>query len=253
MLVLSRRPGQRILFPEYEISVQVLPQSGSAVRLGIEAPAQVTVVREEISPPRPPSRAAARKKDALRHELRGRLNGVAMALHVLEKQVKAGRTEDAQATLLAAQDLVQRPLHAENDAVSAERPEAQAGSRRPLRALLVEDDVNQEALLLSYLQLSGFEVEAVHDGYEALEFLRGNERPDFLLLDMRLPRCDGPTIVRAIRQDRAFDAMTIFAVTGSSPSDFAGSIGRAGVDAWFQKPLNPRRLVEAMSAAPTRN
>ncbi len=48
MLVLSRRANERILFPELNISVQVLTTRSGQVRLGIEAPADIRVVREEV-------------------------------------------------------------------------------------------------------------------------------------------------------------------------------------------------------------
>jgi carbon storage regulator len=49
MLVLSRRIGQKIVFPSMGVTVQVLSIQGSVVRIGIKAPAEVTVVRHEIA------------------------------------------------------------------------------------------------------------------------------------------------------------------------------------------------------------
>ncbi|HXG08230.1 MAG TPA: response regulator [Gemmataceae bacterium] len=246
MLVLSRRWGQRILFPHLGISVQVLSSRSSTVRLGIEAPPNVSVVREELATVAAPPAAGARGESRISHDLRGRLNTLAMSLHVVEKQLKAGLTAEAERTLQEAQEF----LEALPAKIDSSRPD---GSHRPINALLVEDNPNEEALLSSYLRLSGFRVETVHDGYEALEFLAGHERPDFLLLDMRLPRCDGPATVAAIRQNPAYRGLRIFAVTGGTPAEFNLPSGEAGVDAWFQKPLNPKRIVEAMSAAVGRN
>ena len=48
MLVLSRRLNEKLLFPDIGTAVQVLSVKGSTVRLGIEAPPEVTVLREEI-------------------------------------------------------------------------------------------------------------------------------------------------------------------------------------------------------------
>lgn len=52
MLVLSRKPGERILVGD-EIVVTVVRVGGGAVRLGIEAPKDFAVIREElnINPP----------------------------------------------------------------------------------------------------------------------------------------------------------------------------------------------------------
>src|SRR5436305_2320514 len=48
MLVLSRRLNEKLLFPDIGTAVQVLSVKGSTVRLGIQAPPEVTILREEI-------------------------------------------------------------------------------------------------------------------------------------------------------------------------------------------------------------
>ena len=48
MLVLSRKIGERIVVPHCELEVTVLAVEGNAVRLGISAPTEVTVYREEV-------------------------------------------------------------------------------------------------------------------------------------------------------------------------------------------------------------
>jgi carbon storage regulator len=48
MLVLSRRLGESIMLPSLGVSVRVVALKGGAVRLGIEAPPEVKVVREEL-------------------------------------------------------------------------------------------------------------------------------------------------------------------------------------------------------------
>jgi len=47
MLILTRRPGERVVIGD-EILVTVMGVSGHTVRLGIEAPAGVSIYREEI-------------------------------------------------------------------------------------------------------------------------------------------------------------------------------------------------------------
>ena len=60
MLVLSRKVGERILIGD-EIAVTVVRVTGGGVRIGIEAPAEMAVIREELkssmndsAPSRPP-------------------------------------------------------------------------------------------------------------------------------------------------------------------------------------------------------
>jgi carbon storage regulator len=48
MLVLSRKIGERILVPHCELAVTVIAVEGNAVRLGISAPEDIAVYREEV-------------------------------------------------------------------------------------------------------------------------------------------------------------------------------------------------------------
>lgn len=49
MLVLSRREADKILFPSLGITVEVLRVQGNRTRLGINAPADVPILRHEIA------------------------------------------------------------------------------------------------------------------------------------------------------------------------------------------------------------
>jgi carbon storage regulator len=51
MLVLSRKVGERIVVPQCELAVTVIAVEGKAVRLGISAPEEIAVYREEVWQP----------------------------------------------------------------------------------------------------------------------------------------------------------------------------------------------------------
>jgi carbon storage regulator len=48
MLVLSRKPGEQVLVPQCDLAVTVLAVEGTTVRLGISAPADLAVYRDEV-------------------------------------------------------------------------------------------------------------------------------------------------------------------------------------------------------------
>jgi len=48
MLVLSRKPGERIVAPYLDVAITVIAVEGKTVRLGISAPADIEVHREEV-------------------------------------------------------------------------------------------------------------------------------------------------------------------------------------------------------------
>jgi carbon storage regulator len=61
MLVLTRRPGEKILLPDLDICIQILVINSGQVRIGIDAPRDVAVFREEVLAP---SASSARGKSA---------------------------------------------------------------------------------------------------------------------------------------------------------------------------------------------
>ena len=67
MLVLSRRESERIRLGD-SIVVTIVRVSGDKVRLGIEAPADVLVLRDELKPHPPAAQAETTQQDAAQDE-----------------------------------------------------------------------------------------------------------------------------------------------------------------------------------------
>ncbi len=65
--------------------------------------------------------------------------------------------------------------------------------------LIVEDDRNTAALVATYLEREGFRTVSAHDGEQALEMVRSH-RPDFVILDIMLPKIDGWEVGRQLRR-----------------------------------------------------
>lgn len=239
MLVLSRRPNEKIVFPTLGISVKVTNVTRNVVRLGIEAPPSVPIAREEIV--KESATLSATESKPARHVLRNRLHTANLAVHLAKKQLQAGLKSEADATL--AEALLE---FASIDQEMASAQITPAEPKREVRALLVEDNRNESALLAEFLRLHGIRVVTAYDGQEALDYLRSHDRPDVILLDMRMPRCDGPRAVNEIRRDSTFDGMKVFAVSGADPKDCALDQRACGVDSWFTKPVDPAKLVQKM-------
>jgi carbon storage regulator CsrA len=247
MLVLSRRLNERIVFPSISATVQIVAIKPGVVRLGIDAPPEVTVLREEVrqrmaewgpvTTQEPAKRDLARVNDLLSKRLSIAVSG----LNVLNQQLEAGSVQEARATLRELADeleLLQERMTDEFHAPVAPRPD------KSCRALLVEDNANERELLASFLRMSGLEVDTAGDGRDALDYLDARDRPDVVLLDMGLPRCDGQTAVKAIRRNPALAGLKIFAVSGHLPTEYDLVIGPNGVDRWFHKPVDPQVLVQ---------
>jgi carbon storage regulator CsrA len=245
MLVLSRKENEKVLFPNLGIAFEILRIGGGKVRLGIQAPGDVSVVRDEIASEDQIAEFARRVQERTRHanhELRNRLHSAVLGLAVVQQQLLAARADDAEQTVARLLDAVQGI----DQELGAAPQVAAAAARR--RALVVEDNHNERRLLASYLALSGFEVESVDDGVQALDYLASHEPPDAVVLDMHLPRLGGEQAVSVMRSDPRFRGLRVYAVSGMSRHDVRVPVGPDGVNQWFTKPLDPRQLVECINA-----
>jgi carbon storage regulator CsrA len=256
MLVLSRKLDQKVLLPAVDVSIKVVDIRGGVVRLGIDAPPEVTVLREEVPDRRAewgdkralsePTTGRTVSKDLLQqvHE-RLRTTGVGLALLSLE--LDAGLIADAKTSLAQIRDdlrLLRIGLEGELDVPPT--PSSPGNGRRK-KALLVEDDCYQRELLAGFLRQTGIEVDTAGDGADALDYLRTHDKPDVVLLDMALPRIDGPTMVREIRRNPALAGLKVFGVSGHSPEEFDLDPRSAGIDRWFQKPLDLNTLLQHLT------
>ena len=109
-----------------------------------------------------------------------------------------------------------------------------------LRVLLVEDEEPLRMALGDALRAEGFDVIEAADGERGLELALG-EGPDVVLLDLMLPRRDGFSVLRAIREDRLTSAVIILSARGEEWDRVQGF--EYGADDYVVKPFSTRELV----------
>lgn len=247
MLVLSRRPNQRIDFPALGITVEVLRVSGKNVRLGVQAPSEIRVVRNEIADANPSDEPTGLTllPSELRHTLRNRLNKAVLGLHLLQRRMERNESE-------CTEDMIQNILYElgtlAGEIEQAQQPPQVHGDIHR-RILLVEDDCNESELLAGFLRTYDFDVATARDGDEALDYLAEHSSPDYVLLDMRMPGKDGPETIEEIRRNPQYRDLKVFAVSGTEPRSLGVPMGSHGIDGWFPKPLDPQILVKELSSA----
>lgn len=242
MLVLSRRPGQKVLFPSLGISIEVLRSRGSIARLGIEAPDDIPVLREEVlgksahfdTDPVETSTLTPIDRE-LRHAWKNKLNQLMLKLELLQGQLDAGQAFDPERRLNEVfSELTHLEQATADDQIRHSAP----------TVLIVEDQANERELLASCLRQRGLQVETASNGREAFDLLHERELPDLVLLDMRMPEVDGPTLLKSVREDLRLRNLRIFAVSGSSPDEFDSA--QLPLDGWISKPVRIDALLRAV-------
>jgi two-component system chemotaxis sensor kinase CheA len=102
------------------------------------------------------------------------------------------------------------------------------------RVLVVDDSVTTRTLEKSILEAAGYQVAIAVDGLEALERL-GNTSCDLVLSDVQMPRMDGLSLARAIRQDPRLKELPVVLVSSLDTAEQRKQGLDAGADAYLSK------------------
>ena len=110
--------------------------------------------------------------------------------------------------------------------------------------LVVDDDHKLISLVRMYLEREGFPVLAAYDGPQALEMF-DRHKPGFVILDLMLPKIDGVTLCRRIRETSAVPILMLTAKVEEVDKLVGLSVG---ADDYVTKPFSPRELVARVRA-----
>jgi DNA-binding response OmpR family regulator len=119
--------------------------------------------------------------------------------------------------------------------------------REKQTVVLVDDDAMILMAMTDVLSGAGYEVHTARDGLEGLALIRA-VKPDFIVLDVVLPKLDGGRLCAALRQDARFRQTPIISLSGLSPQDqtsFAGLTADACV-AKGRLPVTAQNLLTAI-------
>jgi putative two-component system response regulator len=114
-------------------------------------------------------------------------------------------------------------------------------ARGPGVILVVDDLPANVRLLTDVLTDQGYRVLAARDGEEALEMI-ARERPDLILSDIRMPRCDGFDLCRAVKSAAVTRLVPIVLMTGASEADDRILAIEAGANDFVRKPIDQPEL-----------
>lgn len=110
------------------------------------------------------------------------------------------------------------------------------------RILIVEDNELNRKLLRDVLQVEGYVTVEATTAEAGLDAARA-EPPALVLMDIHLPKMDGVTALRALRDDPRTAHVPVVAVTASAMPLERAEIVAAGFDGCFVKPLDVDQIL----------
>ena len=103
--------------------------------------------------------------------------------------------------------------------------------------LAVDDSADNRELLSRYLSKAGHEVLTASSGEEALGLLE-NSTVDLVLLDLIMPGMDGGEVLRRIKENPAWRALSVIVISGRQDMEGIIECIEAGADDYLFKPFN---------------
>lgn len=105
---------------------------------------------------------------------------------------------------------------------------------KKIKVLIVEDEESLSQMYAIKFEKEGFDVETALDGEVALDKAL-TIKPDFILLDVILPKLDGFSVLEKIREDSKLDKVPVVMLTNLGQTEDHEKGGKLGADDYLVK------------------
>jgi len=114
------------------------------------------------------------------------------------------------------------------------------------RILVVDDNANNLMLESDLLEVAGFEVFTAKDATSGIAIAK-KEKPDVIIMDVRLPDMRGTEAAKILRQDKETDNIPIVFVTASVMAEGLAELRNTPNSGFIGKPINTRTFAQEVS------
>ncbi|KAF1043600.1 MAG: Chemotaxis protein CheY [Herbaspirillum frisingense] len=111
--------------------------------------------------------------------------------------------------------------------------------------LAVDDSGSLRQMVVFSLKAAGYNVTEAVDGVDALEKAKSHTF-DLVLTDQNMPRMDGLTLIRSLRELSSYQRVPILMLTTEFSDEMKAKGKAAGANGWLVKPFDPQRLTEVV-------
>jgi len=112
------------------------------------------------------------------------------------------------------------------------------------KILIIDDEVDVTTLTAKLLEMSGYDVSCHFDGHGAFDAVK-TQKPDLILLDIRLPNVSGTELFDQIRADEQLKSIPIVFFSAST-TDKEKCMNELKVDGYIEKPFELDYLLETV-------
>lgn len=119
---------------------------------------------------------------------------------------------------------------------------------KPIKLLLVDDEVEFLESLSQRLSLRDFEVTTATEGKQAVKAAKKGQF-DVAILDLRMPGMDGTEVLKTLKKKHKW--LEVIMLTGHGSVDSAVEAGKLGAFTYLEKPMDFDRLVDVLKDAYT--
>ena len=116
--------------------------------------------------------------------------------------------------------------------------------------LLVDDSIDNQLLAQTILKKQGYKIHAANDGFEAVDaFKENHETLNLVLMDIQMPRMGGleaTGLIREFEKEKKLNKTPIIALTAGAMEGDKQICLDAGCDGYLTKPINKKKLLDAV-------
>jgi DNA-binding response OmpR family regulator len=116
------------------------------------------------------------------------------------------------------------------------------------KILIVDDERDIVMALMIRLKGAGYDVVTAFDGAQAV-FVAHKEKPDLILLDIRMPAGDGFSVAERLKRSVNTSTIPIIFLTGSPEKKAEEKAMELGSRFYIRKPYDPEELLDAIRRA----
>lgn len=121
----------------------------------------------------------------------------------------------------------------------------------PLEILLIDDDADDRRLFIDAIREVNEDIKCTtaNDGKDALDLLKSvdNALPDFIFLDLRMPRISGKKCLVEIKKDERLKSIPVIIYTTSSELEESKELRELGAVHFISKPSDPNEIYYVVS------